>query len=250
MATFDTLITETVQNGYYVVFLFNGDMSGLHLSLNQGVATAKAQYGSGARAALKARAKDHLTRLGGYVNGLSTGPIDLSETKGEYWGPLYEAGSICSIFYSADSLPDQGQIEADFRRFMILYSELAARDDRLFFSADVEDDELGLENEDLRNLREHKRIERNRKLAAKVKKIHGTTCQACGFDFEKYYGSLGKGFIEAHHKVPLARLKGQVVSLDPRRDFSVLCSNCHRMIHKTEFVGDVREFQLAYIPKN
>jgi 5-methylcytosine-specific restriction protein A len=64
------------------------------------------------------------------------------------------------------------------------------------------------------------------------------------------YGEVGKGFIEAHHLTPLYSLKGQKVTLDPRRDFSVLCSNCHRMIHRTEFVSKVAEFRAEYVVKN
>jgi hypothetical protein len=55
-------------------------------------------------------------------------------------------------------------------------------------------------------------------------------CEVCGFDFARRYGSLGEGFCEVHHTVPLATLDEEgEVSL---RDLVVLCSNCHRMIHK------------------
>ena len=58
--------------------------------------------------------------------------------------------------------------------------------------------------------------------------------------------NLGKSeedFIEAHHLVPISLFKGQVVKLDPKLDFAVLCSNCHRMIHKTEKPDDVKAFK-------
>ncbi len=51
---FDRLITTTAQKGYYLVYLFREDMGGLYLSLNQGITTVKAQYGSDAKTALKA----------------------------------------------------------------------------------------------------------------------------------------------------------------------------------------------------
>ncbi|BBE34805.1 MrcB family domain-containing protein [Sphingosinicella microcystinivorans] len=247
VAVMDRLITETVQGGYYLVYLFRADLEGVYLSLNQGVTTIKEQYGSGSTQALKARAQDFLSRLGNLVGSLATGPIDLGEARQSSLGSLYEAGSVCSIFYPTKELPAAEVLRDDFGRFARLYLELSARDDRLFSSADAEDDEQESDAEDARTLREHKRIERNRRLAKKAKTIHGYACKACGFDFAKKYGKIGEGFIEAHHLLPLAKLKGQKVPLNAKKDFTVLCSNCHRMIHKTEMVGDVVNFRINHL---
>jgi predicted HNH restriction endonuclease len=62
-------------------------------------------------------------------------------------------------------------------------------------------------------------------------KIHGLNCQACGFNFEMKYGRLGKDFIEIHHKNPLGQIKQKHI-VDPKTDIAVLCSNCHRMVHR------------------
>ena len=35
---------------------------------------------------------------------------------------------------------------------------------------------------------------------------HGCYCHVCNIDFEKQYGSLGKGFIHVHHKIPLSEI--------------------------------------------
>lgn len=56
-------------------------------------------------------------------------------------------------------------------------------------------------------------------------------CAVCGFDFEKAYGDLGKGFIEVHHIKPLSSV-GTETAIDPKKDLVSLCSNCHRMIHR------------------
>ncbi len=61
--------------------------------------------------------------------------------------------------------------------------------------------------------------------------LHGTRCKACGFDFEATYGEHGVNYIEVHHLVPLASLPDPT-SIDPKIDLTVLCSNCHRMIHR------------------
>lgn len=247
VAVLDRLVTETAQQGYYLVYLANEDCSGVYLSLNQGVTTVRQQYGVSTKKALATRARDFLARLGTLTKGLTCGPIDLGVKKG--LGADYQQGSVCSVFYSRDKLPNEEVLDADLQRFLSLYRHLVDNESSLYLRADTEDDEAGLEPEKLKRLREHKRIERNRKLAAKVKKSHGYTCKACGFNFEKAYGAIGADFIEAHHLTPLSELKGDMVLLDPKRDFSVLCSNCHRMIHRSEFVNRVEEFRAKYVVK-
>lgn len=247
VAVLDRLVTETAQQGYYLVYLANENCSGVYLSLNQGVTTVRQQYGVSTKKALATRAKDFLARLGTRTKGLTCGPIDLGVKKG--LGADYQQGSVCSVFYSRESLPSEEVLKADLERFLGLYRHLVENEASLYLRADTEDDEAGLEPEKLKRLRAHKRIERNRKLAAKVKKLQGYTCKACGFNFEKAYGALGADFIEAHHLTPLSELKGDTVLLDPRYDFSVLCSNCHRMIHRSEFVNRVEEFRAKYVVK-
>lgn len=73
--------------------------------------------------------------------------------------------------------------------------------------------------------------ERNPKLRIAVITYHGTTCMGCGFDFEIVYGNHGKGFIEVHHLQPVSSLC-EAVLVNPKTDMVVLCSNCHRMIHR------------------
>ena len=51
-----------------------------------------------------------------------------------------------------------------------------------------------------------RRAERDLKNRKAAIKIHGLRCSACSFDFEKIYGSRGKGYIEVHHKEQLSSL--------------------------------------------
>jgi 5-methylcytosine-specific restriction enzyme A len=56
-------------------------------------------------------------------------------------------------------------------------------------------------------------------------------CEACIFEFEEYYGEIGKGYIECHHRTPLSSSKLETkTTLD---DLSLVCSNCHRMLHRS-----------------
>lgn len=74
-------------------------------------------------------------------------------------------------------------------------------------------------------------FERNPRLRASAIKIHGTTCMACQFDFAKKYGDHGKDFIEVHH---LKAVSGNLdrIQVNPHTELVVVCSNCHRMIHR------------------
>ena len=86
----------------------------------------------------------------------------------------------------------------------------------------------------------HRKIERNPNAAKAAKKVHGYVCQVCSFDFGTVYGGTAKGYIEAHHLVPLAEIpEGESVKLDPKNDFAVLCANCHRTIHRKGMPKDV-----------
>ena len=109
-----------------------------------------------------------------------------------------------------------------------------------------EDEQDNIFIEDYAAVRQHKRIERNSAIANRVKKIHGYTCQACGFNFEKVYvGIKQRKYIEAHHLIPISMLKGKKVSRNPKTDFAVLCANCHRMIHRFESPWDIQAFRQA-----
>ncbi|MDR2578233.1 MAG: HNH endonuclease [Chitinispirillales bacterium] len=59
--------------------------------------------------------------------------------------------------------------------------------------------------------------------------IHGYVCKICGFDFEKVYGNIGKGFIEVHHLESVKTL----TETNPKTDLMPVCSNCHSMLHGT-----------------
>jgi 5-methylcytosine-specific restriction protein A len=92
----------------------------------------------------------------------------------------------------------------------------------------------------------HKVRERDRKIIdAKKKKVlrdKGVLkCEACDFDFEKKYGEMGKGYIECHHLVPLSNF--QVNKETKFEDLALLCSNCHRMIHKNLSVTTIKDFK-------
>jgi len=77
--------------------------------------------------------------------------------------------------------------------------------------------------------------ERNRALVEKKKatvlRITGALkCEVCRFDFAEHFGSLGNSFCEVHHRVPLAQADGPAET--QLEDLAIVCSNCHRMLHR------------------
>lgn len=76
---------------------------------------------------------------------------------------------------------------------------------------------------------------RNPSLARTAKERFGTSCQVCGFNFGSVYGDLGDGYAEVHHLSPLSERpedewNEQVTT--SLNQVAVLCSNCHRVIHR------------------
>lgn len=88
----------------------------------------------------------------------------------------------------------------------------------------VEEFEEGFDREVVRNVRE-----RDPRLVAAARLKYGDKCAVCGFRFWEVYGPHAEGFIEVHHIVPLSESGSKVTRLD---EVTVLCSNCHRMIHR------------------
>ena len=255
LAVFDPLITTSAQEGFYPVYLVSEDSQRIYLSLNQGVTIAREQYKADAKDVLRARAHDFRLRTSGPEAAFPLTQIDLSPSGPSNDSAFYEAGNIFAKEYKEGSIPSDERLAEDLRRMLKLYGDLVEIDLRAPASADGEDDEpAGAEDdasyqEDLRRLRVHKRLERNSKLARKGKRLHGYTCALCSFNFLSFYGPLGEGYIEAHHLKPLSTLKGQVVEMDPKRDFAVLCANCHRMVHRSGKPHDLEGFRKEHLDR-
>ena len=239
ISVFDISITESAQSGYYPVYLFRDDMTGVYLSLNQGVTDIRETHKENPKKVLQIRAADYRAQIGALPTRFPEIEIDLRSGQSNL-ASFYEPGNICARFYSTEALPTEDELVTDLRSLLTTYQTLVDNDKTM---GEEEEVLAGIGLEDLRRIRQHKRLERNRKLAEAAKKYHGHNCQVCGFNFQAVYGILGKGFIEAHHLRSLSKLKGTVVELDPRIDFAVLCPNCHRMIHRTDDPGDLGNFR-------
>lgn len=245
---FHPLETISAQVGFYVVYLVNPSNQTVTLSMNQGVTAAKEEAGSAkkGRELLHVRAGLIAKRAGILSNDFNYDAIDLGDTRG--LGRDYEAGHAFGKTYNIAELENGEKAKQDLLYILAVYKNLVTQNgytvpddsENVEFAAVVEKKKISL----------HKRFDRLGGASAKVKNLKGYICEACGFDFEKTYGDLGKKFIEAHHLVPFARLEEDMSrALNLNTDFAVLCSNCHRMIHRQWDPSDI-ELLKRTIQKN
>jgi hypothetical protein len=85
----------------------------------------------------------------------------------------------------------------------------------------------------------HRQIERSSHLVsaakAKAKQEGRMYCWVCDFDFAKFYGKRGEDFIEAHHTIPVSQVGENAMT--KVEDLAMVCSNCHRMLHRTPWLS-------------
>lgn len=236
-AILDSLVTDTPQKGYYPVFLFASDMSGVYLSLNQGVTEVIKDYKREAKVVLKLRAEDYRAKL---KFDKSEFLIDIDLKSNTRNAKHYQAGNIIAKYYSKDKLPESKELNSDIKKFLDFYESLAYSDSTISYHTENHHFET-------KQIRLHWRIERNTGLSKKVKKKKGYKCEACGMNFVDKYGELGKKFIEAHHLKPISELGIGKVKVDLENDFAVLCSNCHSMIHKLNDPSDLEKLKRIII---
>lgn len=116
-------ITSTATNGYYIVYLFRSDMSGVYLSLNQGWTYFKNKYGtSNAKQKIIETSKIVRNHLFPLPDKFNLYTIDLLVS-----GPLgkgYELGHICGCYYDAINLPNTKKLITDLKDLLYEYEKV------------------------------------------------------------------------------------------------------------------------------
>jgi len=154
-------------------------------------------------------------------------------------------------------LKSQSNFSLGFNRLsdeliILALSALQAENSEPSFSSSLPDIDLSFSvSEGGRRLVSHLQRERNRALveakkAATLNAKDNLSCEACGFDFSTTYGHLGEGFCEVHHLTPLSE-SGEAVTTT-LADLAIVCSNCHRIIHRSDPMLSVAE--LAKVVRN
>jgi len=247
LAVFDPVVTTSAERGYYVVYLFHSTDPVVYLSLNQGTTAVRREFGRSTRDVLRDHASTLRRRIPEFVAGYSTAPIELGSSK--VLPRDYEAGHVFGRMYDLTGNLDEQRLRSDLQHLAEAYLTLTFRGglDPSPETHDEDDQETTKRNLtviEMRQYRLHRRIERSSNAGIAAKEHHGTRCQACGLEFSEVYGQLGDGYIEAHHLRPLSTLEeGVPVGLDPATDLTVLCANCHRMIHRLDDPSNLEELR-------
>jgi len=84
--------------------------------------------------------------------------------------------------------------------------------------------------------------ERSSKAREECIEHYGAICSVCNFDFEKVYGSLGKGYIHVHHLIALSEIKKEY-KVNPIKDLRPVCPNCHAMLHQKKEVISIERLK-------
>ncbi len=239
-------VTTSVQEGYYAVYLLSRGCERLYLTILQGCTDLMRESGETvAREVLRQRAAPMRSRILPRARRLRTLEMSL---EADYWrARLYEAGLVVGIEYDASDLPPEAALVADLQEALLLYRLLRSEggstpDDEIMAEAREERGSQTLEQ--AKRYRQHRTVERQPGHSKKVKELLGTRCMGCSVDLSERYGPLAAGVIDAHHLVPLETLaEGEVAQFDARRDFAVLCPNCHRVIHRLADPSDLSQLR-------
>jgi len=73
------------------------------------------------------------------------------------------------------------------------------------------------------------RFETDPEIRMKVLKQKGMSCAICGFNYESYYGDVGRGYIQIHQIIKDEKNMGEY---DLEEDFIPICENCHAILHR------------------
>lgn len=122
VAVMDPRQTDRIQEGIYVVYLFEPQENRVSLTLNQGVTEIKNELGtSGAREQLREIAREVESHL--RLDDFSSGPLEFphASSRNELYGP----GTIVYKRYNSDDMPSNEQVNRDLKRLVEEYLALA-----------------------------------------------------------------------------------------------------------------------------
>lgn len=162
-------------------------------------------------------------------NGVARKTVDLATNHPDYAGGRTKGGKLDHAVIQAYIEDPQGMAET--AAALRAAAHIDTTSDPLL---DLDLDTNAAANEGRVLYRLHLMRERDPRLRARKirearKRLGSVECEVCGFDFERTYGPRGRDYIECHHRNPLSHT-GQIATA--LVDLALLCSNCHRMIHR------------------
>jgi MoxR-like ATPase len=145
VAVLDSRETDTTQHGVYCVYLFRQDMSGVYLTLNQGVTEFKGLGSEARRQELSGRARRLRDRCADLRQAGFTldSQVDLRVEKGI--GADYEASTVAYKLYERARIPSDAVLLSDLERVLQAYlAHVEGRPSEQASNATLEVDEEAL----------------------------------------------------------------------------------------------------------
>ena len=168
-----------------------------------------------------------------YANQIEKSIVDEFQLEIEATGGLYNITEISKlleiekILKAAEDNKKRRDLRSAFHNYIRFIRDQYEFNDSFEIEGEAESKTEGGEKVYI-----SKKAERDVGLRNKAIAIHGTSCKACGFDFGLFYGDWGQDFIEVHHLIPLGGKESKKRETNPKTDLTVLCANCHRMVHR------------------
>jgi len=261
VCVFHRSITESATTGYYIVYLFRADYSGLYMSLNQGWTQYKNTYGRDARTRIKANAEIIKEKLRS-VEGFDFGEISLSGRTDLATG--YELGNICSKYYSVNDLPSSERLIHDLNGLIGVYTEL-----RGLIGMNILDIENRMDEAEYQQAIQRRRgrgenlpdgeVPRGNRTGSgnsssswgRIANRATTALENAEFRCENDpshqtfpWANSEHQYVEGHHLIPIANQGDFTPSIDVPENIICLCPNCHSAFHyasdevKSGFIED------------
>lgn len=175
------------------------------------------------------------------VNGRDASPLDASSWPSGWERLELRASSAPQVIEQSD-LGQMRQLIIDLAvpLFGMVTALIGVEEDK----SSVEGEAEGRPIQTLTTRYERKKV--NREACIQLK---GLRCAACGFDFAKFYGILGTGYIEVHHTTSVSQI-GSDYRINIAKDLEPLCANCHAMVHREEPPIPIEKLKSLIKPDN
>ncbi len=175
-------------------------------------------------------ASDHLDKFRN-PNGVYMKLCNFLRFDPDYRGSGLQRGGRLEEEVWAEFANDPVRLRATAASIVAAIPEVAPPASHEDFNADVEEEfSEGRVLTQLHRKRERSGTAPRRKKEKVLQTLGCLACEVCGFDFFAVYGELGQGFAECHHRKALCDLEAGVNTR--LSDLAIVCSNCHRMLHR------------------
>ncbi|MFC1998782.1 MrcB family domain-containing protein [Chloroflexota bacterium] len=264
IGVFDRQITTSAQKGYYIVYLFKAEMTGVYLSLNMGWTQFENKFKSlkEARANIRDTAVVCKKLLRSSLSDFSYDPINLATKR--TLGVGYQLGHICGRFYPREDIPDDNLLINDLRNLIGVYRELKGylgttditslhlmQQDTEEAEEHIEDVKYQLEIQKAKpvyniSLIPQQKPEYNELGGRKQWKKNASIAKTCIMradykcELDPTHHTFtcqqtSKNYVEAHHLIPMSFQELFSYSLDVPANIVSLCPTCHRLVHHATF---------------